>query len=205
MFSMIAFIISWMALEPLGGQFLLANSYSLFWLFVHFVSYILMGFTVYLQAKALSYDYTKVDFKLLWGTTQSSEERRCLTHIYLDSQHVHWAQACLSVDDPHTMAIISKSCVQIAALNKKSSLQFYHFTKTAWKYKKRKTLINQGFPHKKPPVFRQKSSKYGWCSKWWSRGELNPCPKTVSRDFLRAQSGFRIPAPQRHLTDFAVW
>ena len=55
MFSMIAFIISWMALEPLGGQFLLANSYSLFWLFVHFVSYILMGFTVYLQAKALSY------------------------------------------------------------------------------------------------------------------------------------------------------
>ena len=52
MFSMIAFIISWMALEPLGGQFLLANSYSLFWLFVHFVSYILMGFTVYLQAKA---------------------------------------------------------------------------------------------------------------------------------------------------------
>ena len=78
MFSMIAFIISWMALEPLGGQFLFANSYSLFWLFVHFVSYILMGFTVYLQAKALSYDYTKVDFKLLWGTTQSSEERRCL-------------------------------------------------------------------------------------------------------------------------------
>ena len=55
MFSMIAFIISWMALEPLGGQFLLANSYSLFWLFVHFASYILMGFTVYLQAKALSY------------------------------------------------------------------------------------------------------------------------------------------------------
>ena len=41
----------------------MANSYSLFWLFVHFVSYILMGFTVYLQAKALSYDYTKVDFK----------------------------------------------------------------------------------------------------------------------------------------------
>ena len=78
MFSMIAFIISWMALGPLGGQFLLAISYSLFWLFVHFVSYILMGFTVYLQAKALSYDYTKVDFKLLWGTTQSSEERRCL-------------------------------------------------------------------------------------------------------------------------------
>ena len=78
MFSMIAFIISWMALEPVGGQFLLAKSYSLFWLFVHFVSYILMGFTVYLQAKALSYDYTKVDFKLLWGTTQSSEERRCL-------------------------------------------------------------------------------------------------------------------------------
>ena len=56
----------------------MANSYSLFWLFVHFVSYILMGFTVYLQAKALSYDYTKVDFKLLWGTNQSSEERRCL-------------------------------------------------------------------------------------------------------------------------------
>ena len=78
MFSMIAFIISWMALEPLGGQFLLANSYSLFWLFVHFASYILMGFTVYLQAKALSYDYTKVDFKLLWGTNQPSAERRCL-------------------------------------------------------------------------------------------------------------------------------
>ena len=50
----------------------MANSYSLFWLFVHFVSYILMGFTVYLQAKALSYDYTKVDFKLLWGTKRGA-------------------------------------------------------------------------------------------------------------------------------------
>ena len=56
----------------------MANGDSLFWLSVHFISYILMSFTVYLQAEALSYDYTNVDFKLLCGINQSLEERRCL-------------------------------------------------------------------------------------------------------------------------------
>ena len=67
-----------MALEPLLKRLSYTSCYVLFWLFVHFLSYALMGFTVYLQAKALSYDYTKVDLKLLCGINQSSGEKSCL-------------------------------------------------------------------------------------------------------------------------------
>ena len=37
-----------------------------------------MGFTVFLQAKALSYDHTKVDIGLLLGIHSSSGEKSCL-------------------------------------------------------------------------------------------------------------------------------
>lgn len=47
-------------------------------LFIHLLSYALMGFTVFLQAKALSYDHTKVDIGLLLGIHSSSGEKSCL-------------------------------------------------------------------------------------------------------------------------------
>ncbi len=76
--SVPAFIISWLALAPLGGQSSSSGGDSLFWLFIHLLSYALMGFTVFLQAKALSYDHTKVDIGLLLGIHSSSGEKSCL-------------------------------------------------------------------------------------------------------------------------------
>ncbi len=76
--SVPAFIISWLALAPLGGPGSSLGGGSLFWLTVHLLSYVLMGVTVFLQAKALSYDYTKVDIRLLLGVHSSSGEKSCL-------------------------------------------------------------------------------------------------------------------------------
>lgn len=76
--SITIFILSWMASAPFGEQLSFSNRYLLFWLSVHLFSYALMGFAVYLQAKALSYDHAKVNIGLLCGIGQPLEEKSCL-------------------------------------------------------------------------------------------------------------------------------
>ena len=76
--AVMEYAVSWLALEPLVEHGTLPRLWLFFWIAVHVLSYLTMFFTVYLQAKALAYDYTKVDLKALLGTFLPSWERRCL-------------------------------------------------------------------------------------------------------------------------------
>ena len=40
---------------------------------------------------------------------------------------------------------------------------------------------------------------------WWSRGESNPCPKTLPRELLRAQTVIWIPLPRREPSHSKAW
>lgn len=76
--AVMEYAVSWLALEPLVEHSTLPRLWLIFWISVHVLSYLTMFFAVYLQVKALAYDYTKIDLKILFGTFLPSWERRCL-------------------------------------------------------------------------------------------------------------------------------
>lgn len=71
------YAVSSVALLPLLEHAPLSFAFSAFWLTVHLLSYLTLFLALYAQIRALSFDYTHVDLRLLWGSQLSAEEKRC--------------------------------------------------------------------------------------------------------------------------------